>query len=122
MAGDDAHFWELPFDPGTFAALPDEVFDDAPRSDEGARLRQEVLEQLGRVVRTQLTARQREIVELYFFEGRTQQEIALTLSISQQAVSRQLFGVIRKGQRIGGAINRLRKIAADRGWDPEQWV
>ncbi len=124
MPGYDAHFWELPFDPGILAEIPADVLApvDEDVSSEAARLRHAVLEELGEVVRTRLTSRQRQIVELYFYVGRTQVEIADELGISQQAVSRQLFGVVRNGRRIGGALNRLRKIAADQGWDPTQWV
>ncbi|MEY2426161.1 MAG: hypothetical protein QOI61_1733 [Actinomycetota bacterium] len=124
MPGYDAHFWELPFDPGLLAEIPADVFAPADENlDSGAaRARREVLEELGDVVRTRLTQRQREIVELYFYAGRTQVEIADELGISQQAVSRQLFGVVRNGRRVGGALNRLRKIAADQGWDPSEWV
>ena len=85
-------------------------------------MRRQVLDELGQVIRTRLTDRQRQIVELYFFDGATQEAIAEALGISQQAVSRQLFGVVRNGRRVGGAINRLRKIATDLGWDPSKWV
>lgn len=120
----DASFWELPFDPGVLAGMPGDLFalGEAEPAGAGARVRAEVLEALGRIVQTQLTPRQREIVELYFYVGRTQEEIASELRISQQAVSRQLFGVMRNGRRIGGAINRLRKIAEQQGWDPAEWV
>jgi DNA-directed RNA polymerase specialized sigma24 family protein len=124
MPGYDARFWELPFDPDTLANVPADLFataDDEAPSD-GARIRRQVLAELAEVVRSRLTVRQREIVELYFFAGRTQQEIAAELGISQQAVSRQLFGVVRDGRRVGGAINRLRRIAVEQGWDPSEWV
>ena len=123
MPGYDPRFWELPFDPGDLDALPEEVI-DAPldRDPERARLRAEVLRGLAELVQTALTDKQRAIVERYFYEGLTQQEIAADLGISQQVVSRQLFGVIRDGRRIGGAVQRLRKICEDRGWDPSEWV
>jgi DNA-directed RNA polymerase specialized sigma subunit len=123
MPGYDPRFWELPFDPAAMAGIPAPgTTDDDVRSVEGRRLRREVLAALGVVVRTRLTDRQREIVELYFFEGLSQPAVAERLGISQQAVSRHLFGVIRNGRRIGGAIQRLRKIAADEGWNPDEWV
>ena len=123
MPGYDPRFWELPFDPGDFDVLPGEVIDAPVATDpERARVRAEVLNGLADVVRTSLTDKQRLIVERYFYEGRTQQEIAAELGVSQQVVSRQLFGVIRNGRRIGGAIQRLRKICEERGWDPSEWV
>jgi DNA-directed RNA polymerase specialized sigma subunit len=68
---------------------------------------------------TRLTPRQRRIVELYFYEGRTQEEIAAELRISQQVVSRQLFGVVRGGKKVGGALKRLRDACAELGIE---WV
>jgi DNA-directed RNA polymerase specialized sigma24 family protein len=120
MPGYDPRFWELPFDPGDLDALPEGVV-DAPAGDPDP-VRAEVLAGIAEIVRTGLTDKQRRIVELYFYEGRTQVEIAATLGVSQQVVSRQLFGVIRHGRRIGGAVARLRKICEERGWDPAQWV
>ena len=124
MPGYDPRFWELPFDPGDLDALPAELIDapDAPRDPEQTRARREVLAGIAEIVRTDLTDKQRRIVELYFYDGRTQREIAVEIGVSQQVVSRQLFGVIRDGRRIGGAIQRLRKICEERGWDPSGWV
>lgn len=122
MPGYDPRFWELPFDPADLAGIPARLDDDDLASPEGRRRRREVLAALGQVVRTRLTDRQRQIVELYFFDGATQAQIADRLGISQQAVSRQLFGVIRDGRRVGGAIQRLRRIAVEQGWDPDEWV
>ena len=62
-----------------------------------------------------LTARQREVVYLYFFEGLNQRQIAEKLSISQQSVSEHLYGKIRNGRAVGGAMRKLRKECAKRG-------
>lgn len=124
MPGYDPRFWELPFDPGDLDALPaglvDAPGDDLPPVDAAAR--REALQAIAELVRTGLTAKQREIVQLYFYEGRSQVDIADRLGISQQVVSRQLFGVVRDGRRIGGAIARLRKACVALGIDPEKWV
>ncbi|MGH9170591.1 MAG: sigma factor-like helix-turn-helix DNA-binding protein [Acidimicrobiales bacterium] len=123
MAKLEPGYWELPFDPGEMDLLPGDLL-DAPADEDPAlaRQRQEVLAGIGELVQTHLTAKQRRLVELYFYERRTQQEIAVELGISQQVVSRQLFGVLRKGRRVGGAIQRLRTLCEERGWDPQQWV
>lgn len=124
MPGYDPRFWELPFDPGDLDALPagllDAPDDESPAVDAAAR--KAALEAIAELVRTGLTVKQREIVQLYFYDGRSQVEIASRLGISQQVVSRQLFGVVRDGRRIGGAIARLRKACAALGIDPEKWV
>ena len=56
-----------------------------------------------------LTERQRDIVCLYFFEQKTQYEVAELLGISVSSVSQHLFGKRRAGTLIGGAIPKLRK-------------
>ena len=116
---------ELPLDPRDFDALPTELLRapaECERDAEQERARTEAIAGLAEVIRSGLTVKQRRIVELYFYEGRTQQEIADVLGISQQVVSRQLFGVLRDGRRIGGAVARLRRICEERGWDPSRWV
>ena len=70
---------------------------------------------LALVIQTRLTARQREIVNLYFYAGKTQSQIAEILGISQQVVSKQLFGATRKGKRVGGAIRKLEKLLRANG-------
>ena len=124
MPGYDPRFWELPFDPGDLDALPEELVDAPERDEDPARAvaRAEAIASIAEIVRTGLTAKQRVIVERYFYDGRTQQEIAAEIGISQQVVSRQLFGVVRNGRRVGGAVQRLRRLCEARGVDPEKWV
>lgn len=56
---------------------------------------------------------------LYFNDGLTQQEIAARLGIPQQVVSKHLFGVIRNGQKIGGAVAKIRKECRRLGLGPK---
>ena len=99
-------------------------FDEYADDEDPARaaVRDEMLDLLRVLVETRLTARQREIVELYFTDGLTQAEIAAQLGIAQQVVSKQLFGVMRDGRRVGGAVRRLRQLCEENGIDPEKWV
>lgn len=59
-----------------------------------------------------LTAKQREAVELFFFEGLSQSAIARRLGVSQQVIQRRLHGARRRGAIIGGALPRLRAALA----------
>lgn len=61
-------------------------------------------------VETALTDKQREVVELYFFEGLSQGEIARQLGITQQVVQKRLYGAQREGRMVGGALARLRTV------------
>ena len=100
------------------------MFDPWGEDEDPARaaVRDEMLDLLRQLVETRLTDRQRQVVELYFTDGLTQAEIAAQLGIAQQVVSKQLFGVMRDGKRIGGAIKRLRQLCEENGIDPEKWV
>ncbi len=57
---------------------------------------------------SQLTPKQRVAVELFFFEGLSQGAIARRLGVSQQVISRRLYGARRGGRAIGGALAKLR--------------
>lgn len=74
------------------------------------------LEDQARLVRdaiaSALTEKQREVVEAHFFEGRSEGQIAAELGITQQVVHKRLYGVVRDGHRIGGALRRLRAALA----------
>ena len=59
-----------------------------------------------------LTGKQREVVEMHFFEGLSQGEIARKLGISQQVVQKRLHGTARRGRMIGGALPRLQRALA----------
>jgi RNA polymerase sigma factor (sigma-70 family) len=74
-----------------------------------------------RAIETALTDKQREAVELFFFQGLSQSEIARELGIAQQVVQKRIFGANRRGAVVGGAIARLREALAPlaRGKDGE---
>jgi len=65
-----------------------------------------------RAVETVLTEKQREAVELFFFQGLSQSEIARELGVAQQVVQKRIFGASRRGAVVGGAIARLREALA----------
>lgn len=96
-------------------ATPGEPLDTAQRDEAHDQL----VDLLRNLVETRLTPTQRRVVELYFFDGQPQDRIAAELGISQQTVSRHLYGAVRDGQKVGGAIRRLQKVMAEMG---VEWV
>lgn len=126
----ERYLWEVPVPPEVFELaaaqplLPDPEAEDVDglRAERASAARAAIVAEIGVIIASTLTDKQRRIVELHFFEGRSQADVAAQLGISQQVVSRQLFGVLRNGRRVGGAVRRLRRACEAAGLDPGQWV
>lgn len=113
-------FWEIPVPPEYFDQLTTEDYLWYRAPDDGytraRRLkRQAVLEQIRQIIANDLTRRQAECIQLYFYNGKTQEEIGYILGISRRVVSQHLFGITRNGKQIGGAINKIRKMCRKNG-------
>lgn len=65
---------------------------------------------LREIISSKLTFRQKEVITMYFINGKTQTYIARKLKISQPTVSQHLNGKKRNGKKIGGSIKRIKKI------------
>jgi RNA polymerase sigma factor (sigma-70 family) len=127
----DPYFWEIIVDPEVLESAlvaPDFLEqllispEDEQVSLEKEQLKDEAVDRIKELIRIRLTTRQRQIIELYFYENKTQQEIAEALGINQQVVSKHLFGVLRDGRQVGGAVRKLRKLCEQLGIDPQKWV
>ncbi len=107
-------FWEVPVPPEYFEQfsteeyLPYQSAVDAHTSEYRAK-QQRVLQQIRHIIGNELTYQQARCVQLYFYEGKTQEEIGNMLGIRRRVVSQHLFGVTRNGKQVGGAIKKIRK-------------
>ncbi|MDE0184295.1 MAG: hypothetical protein OXP71_02425 [Candidatus Poribacteria bacterium] len=107
-------FWEVPVPPEYFEQFSTEdylryqPFVDAHTNEYRAK-QQQVLQQIRQIIGNELTAQQARCVQLYFYEGKTQEEIGNILGIRRRVVSQHLFGVTRNGKQVGGAIKKIRK-------------
>ncbi len=116
----NSDFWEIPVPPEFFDQLTTEDYfwyrapDDEYMAARRAK-RQAVLEQIRQIIAKELTERQTECIHLYFYKGKTQEEIGDILGISRRVVSQHLFGITRNGKQIGGAINKIRKVCRKLG-------
>lgn len=109
-------FWEIPTDIQTLDrvdasnALWFETEIDRERRHAMKHFFEEVTPAVHDLIDSKLTGRQREVVKLYYLYGKTQEEIAIILNLTQSTVSRHLFGTVRDGKKVGGAIPKLRKV------------
>jgi RNA polymerase sigma factor (sigma-70 family) len=114
-------FWEVVVERAQLEAYSNEdalwhwYNQPSPSRDERAKRTRKTFEQIRALMHSELTVRQREVVELCYFAQLTQQEIAERLGIAQQVVGQHLLGIVRNGKRVGGAIPRLQKLCEERG-------
>jgi len=116
----NSDFWEIPTSPEFFDQViaEDYIWYQVPDDEYTVKRRakrQAVLEQIQQIIASELTQRQAECIHLYFYKGKTQEEIGALLGISHRVVSQHLFGITRGGKQVGGAINKIRKVCRKLG-------
>jgi DNA-directed RNA polymerase specialized sigma subunit len=117
----DPRFWEIMF-------LPDQLdeFSEADaiwhETEEERELRykkedsrRKIIPLIMDIIENDLTEMQRNCIELYFLRKRTQAEVAQALGISPRVVTQHIYGISRRGKRIGGGIKKIRKVCEERG-------
>lgn len=118
------YFWEVPMDAANLEQVPTEKalwYESETDRERRYALEdffnsvQPVVEDL---IEAHLTKRQKEVLWLYFFYGKTQEDVGRLLALSQSTVSRHLFGTMRKGKKVGGALQKLRKVVANGNCTP----
>jgi len=115
MAQFNPDFWEIPTDAAALDRTPackalwfdTEV--DRQRRYAMQDFYEDVAPAVNALIDAALTRRQWEVVKLYYHYGKTQEDIAQILNLTQSTVSRHLFGTVRDGKKVGGAIPKLRK-------------
>ena len=121
MAQFNPDFWEIPTDAAVLDRTPASEglwFDtevDRQRRYAMQDFYEEVAPEVNAIIDAALTRRQWEVVRLYYHYGKTQEDIAEILNLTQSTVSRHLFGTVRGGKKVGGAIPKLRKAVEKTG-------
>jgi len=116
MAEFNADFWEISTGSEYLENLPAsrglwfETEEDRHRRYAFRDFFQDVRPVIFELIDSELTRRQKEVLRLYYMYGKTQEDIATILDLTQSTVSRHLFGTVRQGKKVGGAIPKLRKI------------
>jgi len=116
----DPDFWEIGVDHdrlGMFSASEGMYYESevavAEREEKEAWV-ERMMPRVRVLMRERLTERQEQIVRPYFLDQMTEREIARLLGISTSSVSQHLFGKLRNGKRVGGAIPKLRKYVVEK--------
>jgi len=121
MAKFNPDFWEVTLSQESWRrfSVEDHPYYEKPEDVEARREREDraraLVPELRAILEEVLTPRQREVVSLYYFEKLNQREIAQRLGVTQQSVSEHLYGKVRNGRAVGGALRKLRKVCLRRG-------
>ena len=112
---------EVPFDYNTLCNFSEDrgigsILEGSSIREEIGDLRSELVDELYEIIFSdQLTEHQKKVLFMRL-EGKTQNEIAQHLGITQSAVHKALFGNIdykNNKKRYGGVIKKLKKICAN---------
>jgi len=112
MPGERSYLWEVQLSQGHWGNLPDDLarwYHCSYEREENVdrhRAIAEIVPIISRIVHSDLTARQQEVVTLYFDRQRTQVQIADERDIRQPTVSQHLNGKRRGG--IGAFVGLTR--------------
>lgn len=88
---------------------------DYQKTDELVDLVEELNERLKDIIDNKLTARQKEVMILLYYEGLTQTEAALKLGLCQPTIHKTTSGNLdykNGGKRYGGAIKKIQRLCA----------
>lgn len=114
-------FWEIRLDPRDLDryAADAAIWSDPGEDDQSRRRRErrqaQMLAPVMEVITRSLTERQRQALLLYYLQQKTQDEIAQIMGISRRVVSQHLFGICRNGRKVGGALQKVRKLCRKQG-------
>lgn len=85
-------------------------------SEEFQKLKNELLEELLFIIQHNLTEKQKEVIMMTFFEGKTQCEISSELGKHQTTIHKILKGNIdynNQKKRYGGALKKIKRLCAN---------
>ena len=115
------NFIEISIDPNLLSNFSNEdgigaYFNNYSCSEEFQKLKNELLEEVMRIIDECLTPKQREVIKMTYLEGMTQNEISEELGKHQTTIHKILQGNIdynNEKKRYGGALKKIRKLCAN---------
>lgn len=87
-----------------------ETLDERKRRYKKEDKKEQILPLIMDIIENELTEMQRNCIKMYFLNEKTREEIANHLGISRRVVTQHIYGIVRNGKRVGGGIQKIRKI------------
>ena len=121
MSKYDPRFWEIAIAPDKLDKVSQErVIWYETEAERKLRYEKEdgkrkIIPLIMEIIENDLTDMQRNCIKLHLLRERTREEVAYELGISRRVVTQHIYGIRRRGKRVGGGIKKIRKICERRG-------
>lgn len=120
MSKFDPQFWEIGIDSAQLDRFPEEnalwyeTEEEAQKRYEKEDKKEEIFSVIMEIIENDLTEMQRDCIKMHFLFEKTRDDIASALGISRRVVTQHIYGIVRHGKRVGGGIQKIRKICEQR--------
>lgn len=120
MSKFDPQFWEIGINPEAMDRFSQEnaIWYETEEEQEQRYKKEDekskILPVIMEIIENDLTEMQKICIKMYFLHERTHEEVAQELGISRRVVSQHIFGIYRHGKRVGGGIEKIKKICQKR--------
>ena len=121
MSNFNPQFWEIVFPPGEMdnfsedAAIWYETEEEKELRYEKEDRKRNIIPLIMEIIENELTEMQRDCIKLHFLYERDRDEVASALGISRRVVAQHIYGIRRRGKRVGGGIKKIKRICEERG-------
>ncbi|HGJ65943.1 TPA: hypothetical protein ENS27_11220 [bacterium] len=116
MSKFDPQFWEIGINPEIIDSFSQEdaLWYETKEQQEQRYIKEDkkrkILPLIMEIIENDLTDMQKKCIIMHFLYDRTHDEVAQALGISRRVVSQHIFGIFRHGKRVGGGIEKIKKI------------
>jgi len=116
MSSFDPRFWEIGVEPDVIDRFTenDAIWYETEEEQEQRYTKEDekskILPLIMEIIENDLTDMQKNCIIMHFLYDRTHEEVAQALGISRRVVSQHIFGIFRQGKRVGGGIEKIKKI------------
>jgi len=120
MSKFDPQFWEIGIEPELLDSFPEEkaiwheTEDEREQRYQKEDIKQQVLPVIIDIIENDLTDMQKNCIKMHFLHEKSRDEVADILGISRRVVTQHIYGIRRQGKRVGGGIEKIKKICQKR--------
>jgi DNA-directed RNA polymerase specialized sigma subunit len=120
MSKFDPQFWEIGVEPDLLDRFSEqdaiwyETEDEREQRYQKEDRKFQILPVIMEIIENELTDMQKTCIKMHFINEKTREEVANSLGISRRVVTQHIYGIRRQGKRVGGGIEKIKKLCRQR--------